>query len=105
MGRRLFDPELPAASICYQRDAQLAAGTWLPNAYTARVQMLVLGDGATGSWSEERRDLAADFARAFPHEARGGTPTLAAIGVAGDGDNTGADSLAYVADIRLQARP
>jgi hypothetical protein len=108
LGRLLFDPQLPAASICYVWDAKLPAGTWLPNAYTDRVQMLVLRSTASGhadgGWQVEARDLRADFARAFPHEARGGAlPPLAAIGVAADGDNTGGRALAYVGDISLAA--
>jgi hypothetical protein len=106
LGRALFDPDLPAAAICYVWDATLQAGRWLPNAYTARVQLLVLrstasGD-ADGAWVSESRDLAADFARAFPHEARGGLPPLAAIGVATDGDNTGGSTLAYLGDLVLE---
>ncbi len=102
LGRALFDPDLPAASICYVWDRQLAPGTWLANAYTDRVQMLVLRRGGYGAWMEESRDLAADFARAFPHEARAGMPPLAAIGVSADGDNTGGASLAYFGDLRLE---
>lgn len=104
LGRRLFDRTLPAASICYVWDRRLAPGTWLPNAYTARVQTLVLRQGDYGAWAEESRDLAADFARAFPHEARSGTPPLAAIGVSADSVNTGGTSLAYFGDLRLEAR-
>jgi hypothetical protein len=109
-GRLLFDPELPAASICYVRDAKLPAGVWLPNAYTARVQMLVLRSTASGhtngTWQSEARDLRADFARAFPHEARAAGSAelkLAAIGVAADADNTGSRALAFVGDVSLAA--
>lgn len=109
LGRALFDPALPAASICYVWDARLPAGTWLANAYTARVQMLVLRSAASGDgdrWVEESRDLAADFARAFPHEAAGGYfPPLAAVGVAADADNTGSRTLAHVGDLVLSAPP
>lgn len=106
LGRTLFDPQLPAASICYVWDAKLTAGTWLPNAYTARVQMLVLRSGASANalatWFDETRDLRADFAQAFPTEAEGGyVPPLKAIGVAADGDNTGGRALAYIGDITL----
>jgi Protein of unknown function (DUF3047) len=104
LGRALFDPNLPAASICYVWDRRLTPGTWLANAYTDRVQMLVLRQGNYGTWADESRDLAADFARAFPHEARTGTPPLAALGVSADGDNTGGRSLAYFGDLRLEAR-
>jgi len=101
LGRALFDPKLPAASICYVWDQRLAPGTWLANAYTDRVQMLVLRRGGYGAWAEESRDLAADFLRAFPLESSGGTPPLAAIAVSADGDNTGGRSLAYFGDLRL----
>ena len=110
LGRRLFDPTLPAAAICYVWDSALAAGTWLPNAYTARVQMLVLrsrrsGDPA-GRWIDEQRDLRADFARAFPHEAANGPlPALAAIGVAADGDNTSGTARSYFGDLTLDRAP
>jgi hypothetical protein len=103
-GRALFDPDLPAASICYVWDRRIEPGTWLANAYTDRVQMLVLRRGGYGAWAEESRDLAADFARAFPHEAQYGLPPLAAIGVSADGDNTGGTSLAFFGDVRLETK-
>ena len=104
LGRALFNPRLPAASICYVWDRQLAPGTWLANAYTDRVQMLVLRRGEYGRWFEESRDLAGDFARAFPYEAREGLPPLAAVGVSADADNTGGRALAYFGDLTLEAK-
>lgn len=108
LGRLLFDRDLPAASICYVWDARLPAGTWLANTYTDRVQMLVLRSTASGhadgSWQSEARDLRADFARAFPHEAQSaaGQPVkIAAIGVAADADNTGGRALAWMGDVAL----
>lgn len=110
LGRTLFDPSLPAASICYVWDRELAAGTWLPSAYTGRVQMLVLRSAASGhrldAWHEETRNLAADFARAFPDEAASGPlPPLLAVGVSGDGDNTGSRALAFFGDLSFAAPP
>lgn len=102
LGRTLFDPALPAASICYVWDEKLAAGTSLPNAYTDRVRMIVLRQGGPGQWADERRDVQADFARAFPSEAAGGfRPRIAAIGIANDGDNTGGSSRAWFGDAKL----
>jgi hypothetical protein len=102
LGRALFDPQLPAASICYVWDGTLAPGTWLPNAHTERVQMLVLRRGEPGRWHAERRDLRADFARAFPAEAAGGfVPRVVGVAIAADGDNTGGTALAWFGDIRL----
>jgi hypothetical protein len=116
LGRTLFDPELPAAAICYVWDARLPAGTWLPNAYTERVQMLVLRSTASGhadgAWQSEARDLRADFVRAFAHEAEAGRaagadplPPLAAIGVAADADNTGGRAVAWIGDLSFGRGP
>lgn len=100
--RALHDPRLPAATLCYVWDATLAPGTWLANAYTDRVQLLVVRRGDHGRWFDERRDLAADFARAFPREAAAGLPPIAAIGIGADGDNTGGSSLAWFGDVVLR---
>jgi hypothetical protein len=106
LGRRLFDPKLPAATLCYAWDRQLAAGTWLPNAYTDRVRYLVLRSAAAGEqgrWFDERRDLRKDFAQAFGSEGGGRLPPVAAIAFATDADNTGSSALAYYGDIELRA--
>jgi hypothetical protein len=104
MGRAAFDPDLPAATICYVWDSHLAPGTWLPNAFVARVMQLVLQRAPTREWKEERRDLRLDFAAAFPYEsANGAFPGIAAVGVSADGDNTGARSLAFLGDVSLSA--
>lgn len=94
---------LPAATLCWQWDAMLPAGTLLDNVYSRRVRILVLrGAGAApGTWFAEERDVAADFLRAFGDEASG-LPPLTAVIVAGDADNTGASSLAHVADLRAE---
>ncbi len=104
LARALFNVQLPAAAICYVWDRELPPGTWLANAYTDRVQMLVLRRGRYGNWFEETRDLASDFVHAFPYEARGGVAPLAAIGLSADADNTGRRALAYFGDLVLEGR-
>ena len=106
LGRRLFDPDLPTATICYLWDRTTTPGTWLPNIYTDRVRMLVLRSAAAGQqerWFEERRDLRSDFVRAFGSEADGGLPPVSAIAIASDADNTGGTALAWFGDIALVA--
>ncbi len=106
MWRRVFDPQLPAATLCYVWDRTLARGTWLPNAYSDRVRMLVLRSAAAGDrgeWFDERRDLKTDFARAFSNEASGGLPPALAIVIATDADDTGSSALAYFGDVTLSA--
>jgi len=107
LGRSLFDPNLPAATLCYLWDRTLPPGTWLPNVYTDRVRMLVLRSAAAGEqqrWFDEQRDLVADFARAFPDEARAGLPRISAVAFASDADNTGGSALAYFGAIALAPR-
>jgi hypothetical protein len=102
LGRRLFDRDLPAATVCYVWDEALPAGRWLANAYTDRVRMLVLRSGARGEegrWFDERRDLRADFAQAFPSEAAAGLPKVAAVAFATDADNTRSRALAWFGDV------
>jgi hypothetical protein len=104
LGRRLFDRDLPAATVCYVWDEALPAGRWLANAYTDRVRMLVLRSGARGEqgrWFDERRDLRADFAQAFPSEAAAGLPRVAAVAFATDADNTRSRALAWYGDVAL----
>ena len=106
LGRRLFDPQLPAATICYVWDRTLPAGRWIDNAYTDRVRMLVLRSGASGEplrWIDERRDLRADFAQAFPREAAFGLPKVAALAFATDADNTKSQATAWFGDMALAA--
>lgn len=106
LGRRLFDPKLPSATVCYVWDRQMATGTWLPNAYTNRVRYLVLRSAAAGEqgrWFDERRDLRRDFTQAFGKEGGDRLPLVAAIAFATDADNTGGSALAYYGDIELRA--
>jgi hypothetical protein len=106
LGRRLFDPQLPAATMCYVWDRTLPAGRWIDNAYTDRVRMLVLRSGASGEpsrWFDERRDLRADFAQAFPREATFGLPKVAALAFATDADNTKSQATAWFGDMALAA--
>lgn len=99
LARRLFDDQVPAAALCYIWDPKLAPGTIVPNPFTDRVRMIVVRSGEAGldQWQEERRDIGTDFETAFGEAA----PAVTAIAVAGDGDNTGERTLAYVGDIKL----
>jgi hypothetical protein len=95
---------LPAATLCWAWGGPEARGELLDNAYTRRVRTIVLRNAqdAPGTWHEESRDIAADFARAFGAESRGVPPLLAVI-VSGDADNTGASTLAHLAALRFEA--
>ena len=94
---------LPAATLCWAWGATEAKGALVPNVYSRRVRTIVLRnrDDALATWFEESRDVAADFRRAFGDESAEPPPVSALI-VAGDGDNTGAASVAHVSGLRVE---
>lgn len=105
LGRSLFDPELPAATLCYVWDRTAVPGTLLANAYTDRVRYIVLRSesaGDLGRWTSERRRLDRDFAQAFGREAEGGVPAISGVALATDSDNTGGTARASYGDLRLE---
>jgi hypothetical protein len=93
---------LPAATLCWVWGRQEARDSVIPNPYSRRVRYIVVRDASdgTGRWVDENRDVAADFRRAFGDESPVPPPLLAVV-VAGDADNTRADTVAYVADLRV----
>jgi hypothetical protein len=94
---------LPNTTLCYVWDPSWPRGSVVANAYTKRVRFITL-DGAPGAWRAERHDLRADFVRAFGDEARQ-VPTLSAIAVGADADNTAGRSVAWVDALRLDPAP
>jgi hypothetical protein len=102
LARSVSGENLPSATLCYVWDATLAPGTLLPNAYSARVRMIVVDSGAQrlGQWTAHARDLATDFRLAFGHESAS-LPPLEAVLVGADADNTGSYSLGYVEGVTL----
>lgn len=102
LAERRSGQALPNATLCYVWDNSLPRGTLLDNAYTRRVRFIVLG-GPPAQWQAERRDLGADFLRAFGDEAAQ-VPPLTAVVVGADGDNTGSDTLGYVTALELLPR-
>ena len=94
---------LPTATLCYVWDAQLGAGTVLPNAYTRRLRFLVLRgpEVGVGRWMTEERDLARDVRQVFGDETSE-LPRVRAVLIGADADNTGSRSLAYLRDLSLE---
>lgn len=93
---------LPAATLCWVWGGPEAPGSVIANAYSRRVRYIVLRTAAdpSGQWFNETRDIAADFRRAFGDESPD-TPALMTVIVAADADNTGAATVAHVADLRF----
>jgi hypothetical protein len=97
LARALFDPNLPAATLCYVWDGKTARGTIVPSAYTNRVRLIVVESGGTrvNRWVDVERNIADDFRAAFGEDP----PAVTAIAVAVDTDNTGAFATSYFGDI------
>jgi hypothetical protein len=101
--RLFYGREIPDAAINYVWDTHTAVGTILPNAYTSRVQMIVVESGPAKlhQWVSEERNLYADYQQAF-----GGRPaSISGIALMTDTDDTGESAEAYYGDIRLLGMP
>lgn len=102
LARSLRGNVVPDAAINYVWDNRHPVGTWQANAYTDRARMLVLRSGAddAGHWVKERRDVGADFLKAFGHAPL----KLTGVALASDTDNTGESARAGFADFRFVSR-
>lgn len=100
--RLLSGREMPYATLVYIWENRLAVETVQPNLHTGRIRKMVAssGAGAVGRWQSFRRDIVADYKRAF------GEPPgrLVGVGVMSDTDNTRQRVRAYYGDIQLHAR-
>lgn len=88
----------PFATLMYIWSDHVPIGTVIPSAHTSQVKMLVVASGAQGlgAWQTVKRDLAADYRRAW-----GSAPgPLLGVGVMTDTDNTGSQAAGVYADIR-----
>lgn len=97
LARAFFDPQLPAATLCYVWDGKAPAETIAPSAYTDRVRLIVAESGPAriGQWVTMERNIARDFRTAFGETA----PPVNGIVIATDSDNTGAKATAFYGDI------
>lgn len=102
MARARTGQELPAATVCYVWDPGLPRGSAVTNAWSARVRYLVVDglDSPLRQWRTAERSPHADFLRLFADESSE-VPPLAGVAVGADADNTGSQSLGWVADIQL----
>ena len=78
---------------------KLPRGEALPNAFTSNAMLLAVesGPGRAGQWVSEERDLRQDFIRLFGEEP----PTIGAVAIMTDSDNTHDRAVAYYGDITL----
>ncbi|MDI6746401.1 MAG: DUF3047 domain-containing protein [Rhodocyclaceae bacterium] len=102
LARTLHGGQVPDAALNYVWDNRQPVGTWRANTYTERTRMLVMRSGAAqaGRWVDERRNVSADFLRAFGHAPL----RLTGLAIATDTDNTGEEARAGFADFRFVER-
>jgi hypothetical protein len=103
LARIIYGDDVPSAALCYVWDSRAPVGTIAPNAYTSRVQMVVVESGAAqlGQWRGYERDVAADYRRAFG----AAPPAVSAVVLSTDTDNTGERAETYYGDVAFRARP
>jgi hypothetical protein len=103
LGQQLSGRDVPYATLMYIYALRAPVGTLIANPRTGRVQMIVASSGRDdiGRWQTLRRDVLADYRRAFGEEPG----KLIAVGVLTDTDNTGEYAEAWYGDIRFDAEP
>lgn len=103
VGQAAAGEALPTATLCYIWDSHLAPGTLLPNAFTRRVRYIVLRgpQDALAQWVDERRDVAADFRRAYGDESAAVLP-VDGLSIGADSDNTRLSTVGHVAQLKLE---
>ncbi|MCV2356175.1 DUF3047 domain-containing protein [Paucibacter sp. B2R-40] len=89
----------PFATLMYVWDANAAAETMLISSRSDRIRKIVVGsgEGGRGRWQRLRRDVRADYIKAFG-EAPG---KLSSMALMTDGDNTGSRAEACYGSILL----
>lgn len=94
--------DMPYATMMYVWCNRSEAGLITPSAFTSRVQKIVVESGAqgVGQWRSYRRDIVADYERAFGRKPG----RLLAVGVMSDTDNTRLSARGWYGDIRLLSR-
>jgi hypothetical protein len=95
--------EVPTRALNYVWASRVERDTILPNPYTDWVQMIPVRSGSTsvGTWVSERRNVRADYRRAFGASP----PPINGIAIMTDTDNTEESATAYYGDIVAHAPP
>jgi hypothetical protein len=113
IARSVSGEALPAATLCYVWDSVHAAGLQGANPYTRRVRFIVLQGRSAPlqRWVAESRDPAQDFIELFAdelpagrHTPRAEVPRIRTVLIGADSDNTGTQSIGWVADLQGMPR-
>jgi hypothetical protein len=93
----------PLAALNYIWASNAPEGTMVPNPFTDRAIMIVVesGNDKVGQWVEEKRNIYADYRRAFGEDP----PLIDGVAIMTDTDNTGESAVAYYGDIFFEKGP
>jgi hypothetical protein len=101
---KLFYGEYPPiGALMYVWASHVPEGTVLDSPYTSRARIIVLesGGGKKGKWVSERRNIRADYQRAF---GTGDVPLISGVAIMTDTDNTGEAAAAWYGDISFSGQ-
>src|SRR5258706_15346818 len=97
MAKAITGQALPYSSLVYVWLKGVPAGTIVPSPYTERVRLVAMdaSEANLDRWVEMRRDVRADYRRAFGEEPG----DIVGVGIFTDVDGNGAPGRAYYGDI------
>ena len=98
--KSLSGQDVPYATLMYIWSDQVPVETIIDSTHTSQVKMLVVASGAAGlgKWQSVRRNVAADYKRAYG----AGPGAVLSVSVMTDTDNTGEKAVGEYADIRFE---
>ncbi|WP_020407748.1 DUF3047 domain-containing protein [Hahella ganghwensis] len=99
----IYGERPPLATLSYIWANRGEIGTIADNPYTSRVKMIIVqsGNDNAGQWVSERRNLREDFKAAFGYEP----PSVAAVAIMTDSDNTGEQTESWFGAIQATKGP
>jgi hypothetical protein len=94
----LYGEYPPISSLIYVWASHGEQGAILESPYTSRVKVIVLESGAKkrGKWVSEKRNILADYRKAFDTDD---IPMISGVAIMTDTDNTGEEAVAWYGDI------
>ncbi|WP_166267270.1 DUF3047 domain-containing protein [Marinobacter caseinilyticus] len=100
--KALMGEALPGNALNYIWASKLPVESLVPNPFTDKTQMIAVNSGPAqvGQWVTVRRDIVADYTRAFGEAP----PAIVGVGIMSDSDNTGESAMAWYGDVQLLPR-
>ena len=109
LARSAVGEDVPSEALCYVWDATQPKGTWLVNAYTRRMRMVVLESGASAARGAAgcRSSATCSKTTSAPSATKPAAlvPDVVAVVISADADNTLGHGVAYFSDVALKSPP